>query len=128
MEEEKKGFVIKDRRIFDETGAVRQEEEKREERKEKEEPKGEPRQEERYVEVNFTNFLLSLSSSAFYHFGDFPDPNTGKTQKNLPAAKQIIDTLAMLKTKTTGNLERNEEELLDHLLYELRMRFVKEAS
>ena len=48
-----------------------------------------------------------------YHFGDFPDPVTKKGQRNLPAAKQTIDILSILKTKTEGNLDEDEKQLFD---------------
>ena len=79
-------------------------------------------------EVNFASFIFSLSTTAMYHFGDFPDPGTQESRKNLPAAKQTIDILSILKTKTEGNLSKDEQELLDGLLYELRMRFVMEMK
>src|SRR3989304_8770827 len=145
MEEKKKGFVIKDKRIFDESGTARAEErpvaeteEKTTEEKTTEEKTLEDRQEngrqgekgedEYQPEVNFYNFLISLSTSAFFHLGDFPDPATNKAEKNIPAAKQVIDTLSMLKVKTEGNLDQNEKNLLEGILYELRMRYVKEKG
>ena len=140
MEEEKKekGFVIKDRRHFDESGSVRKEEVKAEETKP--EVKGEetglpaeeaaaPETEEAPLpEMNFAGFLFSLSTTAMYHFGDFPDPVTKEGRRNLPAAKQTIDILSILKTKTEGNLDEREKEMLDGILYELRMRYVKEMT
>ena len=63
-----------------------------------------------------------------YHFGDFPDPVTNKSVRNLPAAKHTIDTIGMLKSKTEGNLDDNEKNLMDGILFELRMRYVKEAG
>jgi hypothetical protein len=79
-------------------------------------------------EINFPTFLLSLHTSVLFHFGDFQDPATGKTARNLPAAKQTIDILAMLKEKTEGNLDKDEQNLLDGILYELRMRYMKESE
>ncbi|MCX5843449.1 MAG: DUF1844 domain-containing protein [Deltaproteobacteria bacterium] len=134
MEDEKKekGFVIKDKRIFDESGEARKEELKREEALTEDRPKEKKREEtvrEEYVpEVTFSNFILSLSTTVLYHFGDFPDPATNKAEKNLTAAKQTIDMLNMLKNKTVGNLDNNEKELLDGILYELMMRYVKEKA
>lgn len=140
MEEEKKGFVIKDKRIFDESGTARAEErpvaeteEKSTEEKTLEDRQENGRQEEKgkdeyQPEVNFYNFLISLSTSAFFHLGDFPDPATNKAEKNIPAAKQVIDTLSMLKVKTEGNLDQNEKDFLEGILYELRMRYVKEKG
>ncbi len=137
MEEEKKekGFVIKDKRIFDETGETRREELKKEEpatEKPEEKPVEKESQkidEEEYMpEVTFSSFVLSLSASVMYHFGDYPDPVTKKAEKNLAAAKQTIDMLSMLKTKTRGNLDTNEQDLLDGIMYELMMRYVKEKA
>ena len=56
------------------------------------------------------------------------DPATGKKDKNLPLAKQTIDMLSMLQEKTSGNLATEEAELMKHILYDLRMRFVKEKG
>ena len=134
MEDEKKekGFVIKDKRIFDESGEARKEELKKEEASAEDRPQEKKREEtlrEEYVpEVTFSNFVLSLSTTVLYHFGDFPDPVTNKAEKNLTAAKQTIDMLNMLKNKTVGNLDNNEKELLDGILYELMMRYVKEKA
>jgi hypothetical protein len=88
----------------------------------------EPPTEEYLPEMNFANFVLSLSTTAMYHFGDFPDPVSRKAEKNLIAAKQTIDILGLLQTKTEGNLDENEKSLLDGLLFELRMRYVKEKG
>ncbi len=141
MEDEKKGkgFVIKDRRHFDESGSVRGEdalpvEEKKAEVRPEEAGNGaegedvSERGETPLPEINFASFIFSLSTTAMYHFGDFPDPVTKESRKNLTAAKQTIDLLSILKTKTEGNLTADEQQLLDGILYELRMRFVKEKS
>lgn len=141
-----KGFVIRDRRHFDESGEVRQESEsppeevKPAEASTKEQsppeqagddtlqdlPEEDP---EGYLpEVNFMNLILSLSTTAMFHFGDFPDPTSGKAAKNLAAAKHTIDTIGMLKSKTEGNLDDNEKTLIEAVLFELRMRYVKEGS
>lgn len=135
MEEKKKdsGFVVKDKRLFGEDAQPRPQDDQpspAEEKKEKsaEKPKEAPKQEDDYPPINFANFVLSLSTSALYHFGDFPDPEGGKTEKNLPAVKQTIDILDMLHEKTKGNLDENESQLIDGVLYELKMRFVKEKS
>ena len=45
--------------------------------------------------------------------------------KNLPLARQTIDTLEMLEEKTRGNLDEQEAKLLESVLYELRMDFVR---
>ena len=135
MEEEKKdsGFVVKDERLFDESGKERPQEEVQsstaeEKPKVQESSPTEPKHESDYPQVTFTNFVLSLSTSALFHFGDFPDHEGGKTEKNLPAAKQTIDILDMLNEKTKRNLNENENNLIQGALYELKMRYVKEKA
>jgi hypothetical protein len=79
-------------------------------------------------DLSFTTFVISLASSAAIHFGDLPDPNTGEPpEMNLEGASQMIDILALLEEKTRGNLTMEERQVLEQVLYELRLRFV-EAS
>jgi hypothetical protein len=77
-------------------------------------------------EVTFLGFVLSLAHTAAFHFGDVADPVTGQQgEVNLSAAQQIIDILALLEEKTRGNLTAEERQVLEQLVYELRMRFVE---
>jgi hypothetical protein len=76
--------------------------------------------------INFASFVLSLVHTAAVHFGDVGDPVTGEHHApNLPLAQQMIDILAMLEEKTRGNLSAEERQLIDQVLYELRLRFVE---
>lgn len=76
--------------------------------------------------IDFSTFVLSLSTSALYHLGLVEDPQTGERgAPELGLASQTIDTLALLQEKTQGNLDDEEERMLQSLLYELRMRFVE---
>ena len=129
--EEKKGFTIRDRRSSGQPP---------------ESPKGDPPQAESapvqekkadgegrepvtdLPEISFSSFVLSLSTSALVHLGEVPDPVTRKQDKLLPLAKQTIDMLGMLRDKTKGNLTPDEEQLLDHLLADLRWRYIREAK
>jgi hypothetical protein len=79
-------------------------------------------------QIDFSTFIMSLTSSAFYHLGDIADPETGKTETNLPAVQQTIDMLLMLKEKTLGNLNEEEAKLLEQLIYELQMKFVAKSK
>jgi hypothetical protein len=79
-------------------------------------------------QIDFSTFIMSLTSSAFYHLGDIADPETGKTETNLPAVQQTIDMLLMLKDKTQGNLNEEEAKLLEQLIYELQMKFVAKSK
>lgn len=76
--------------------------------------------------ISFAAFVLSLAHTAAVHFGDIPDPVSGASSApNLAAARQMIDILSLLDVKTRGNLSAEERQLLDQLLYELRLRFVE---
>lgn len=127
MAEEEKGFVLKDKRSFDEKGDLK--EEKTEESPKKEEAKAEPRQQETQrgplPEVNFNSLIFSLSSSALLHLGEIADPQTGEKKADLDLAKHTIDILAMLKEKTAGNLTEEEGKFLESILTDLRWRYVR---
>jgi hypothetical protein len=78
--------------------------------------------------IDFYTFCLSLGSSAFVHLGDVPHPEGGDTRPDLPLAKQTIDVLAMLQEKTKGNLTPEEDGFLDHLLVDLKLRYVQRSA
>ena len=130
--EQRRGFQVKDRRRFSETGEARGEGEP-----------GSPVQpsadtptsagaapasaSEPPVDapVTFSSFLLGLSTQALLLLGEIPDPTTHALVRDLPAAKQVIDILGILRDKTRNNLEPGEQSLLDYVLYDLRMRYVE---
>jgi hypothetical protein len=75
--------------------------------------------------VTFVGFVLSLAHTAAFHFGDVPDPATGQPGTvNLAAAQQLIEILALLEEKTRGNLTAEERQLMEQIVYELRLRFI----
>jgi hypothetical protein len=138
--EEKKDFVVKDRRIFAEENLDEGE------KKEKEAPAAEQEKEAetteanekpdvgdqepplQFPEINFATFVASLNASALLQLGAIEDPTTGTKNKNLPMAKQTIDILSMMQEKTAGNLSEEEENLLKNILYDLRLMYVKEKQ
>ncbi len=74
--------------------------------------------------ADFSFFITTLSLQASIFLGQIPNPATNKKELNLTQAKFIIDTLGLLKDKTAGNLTAEEDNLLENLLYELRMQYV----
>jgi len=76
-------------------------------------------------EVTFTSLALSLNTTALYHLGELAHPETGERNVDLELVKHTIDTLILLGDKTKGNLDRDENELLTTILYDLKMRYVK---
>src|SRR5262245_53672210 len=76
--------------------------------------------------ADFAGLALSLATSALFHLGMLPDPETGQPgPKNLGLARHSIDTLELLEDKTRGNLTPEESELLANLLTELRVHYVE---
>jgi hypothetical protein len=75
--------------------------------------------------IDFSNFILSLNTSALIHMGDIPDPQSRERIYDIQSAKQTIDILELLKTKTEGNLDPEEFKLLDDVIYDLRLKYVK---
>ena len=76
--------------------------------------------------INFPSFVLSLAATAAVHFGDRLEPGTAEAGPvDLEAAGQMIDILALLEEKTRGNLTAEEQQLLETILYELRLRFIE---
>jgi hypothetical protein len=149
MSEDKKDFVVKDRRRFSqesregeakdehsEAGAAQEEESQaspsgEQSGKSEARKKADAREEMEQTllpEINFATFVVSLNASALLHLGAIEDPATGKSEKNLPMAKQTIDILCMLEQKTVGNLTKDEENLLKNILYDLRIIYVKESG
>jgi Domain of unknown function (DUF1844) len=80
-------------------------------------------------DLSFTAFILSLATTAAIHFGDMADPQTGEQGAvNLEGAGHMIEILTLLQEKTRGNLTAEERQVLEQLLYELRIRFVQATS
>lgn len=75
--------------------------------------------------LDFTTFVLSVSSAAFMGLGLAAKPGAAKPEIDLNLASQNIDLLDLLKEKTKNNLSPQEQKLLDNLLFETRMRFVE---
>ena len=74
--------------------------------------------------IDFATFVMSLAASALINLGEHED-DQGKHQVNLPLARQSIEILGMLREKTRGNLTEEEQSTLEHVLYDLRLRFLK---
>ena len=138
--EEKKDFVVKDRRIFAEENLDDRDKEEREAPAAEEKTEAETKEADekpdagdqepplQFPEINFATFVASLNASALLQLGAIDDPTTGTKNKNLPMAKQTIDILSMMQEKTEGNLSEEEENLLKNILYDLRLMYVKEKQ
>lgn len=150
-EEKDKGFKVQDRRRFSPEGEARPDQEKSEEKPEpapagpaaSDEPKSGANQSGANQtaddfstagahgaepEINFVTFMVGLSTEALAALGEMADPATGKHSRDLRAAQQLIDIIAMLGEKTRGNLDANEQSLIQAILFDLRMKYVELAK
>lgn len=143
MAEEDSRFKVADRRKFTEDGQLRDSVEKAPEGGDS--PSGAPGaargrdkvsdstsppvvgQDSRDPKMDFRTLVLSLTTTALLQMGLAPNPATQKVEKDLPAARQTIDILEILKDKTRGNLNPEETQLLDRCLHDLKMSFVQSS-
>lgn len=75
-------------------------------------------------EMTFEKFAASIYMTALMQLGLAAPPGE-KPAVDLIGARQTIDTLAILQEKTKGNLTPAEENMLQNLLYELRMAYLE---
>jgi hypothetical protein len=146
-ENETKGFKVTDRRKFTSEGEPRSEsdaasrpeppqEEKptkqeakpRADTAEKKEPDSSGANVEPPPEVQLVDLIHMLATNALVMLGDSQDPGSGERAENLQGAQVMIAFLILLQEKTKGNLDKEEEKILDDMLYDLRMRFLAKAN
>jgi hypothetical protein len=87
-----------------------------------------PESDEALPPLDFTTFVLSLSTTVLASLGEIGAPDGSRAEKNLPLARQTIDLLVLLSDKTKGNLTGEEERLLNQVLLDLRMKFVQASG
>lgn len=144
MAEEDSGFRVADRRKFTEDGELRDSAKEAasgpaspagasgagqgQERAGESDPSTIGGQDSRESRMDFPTLVVSLTTTAMLQMGLVPNPATQKVEKNLPAARQTIDILEILKDKTQGNLKPDEAQLLDRCLHDLKMSFVQSSQ
>lgn len=136
-EQEEQGFRVTDKRGFNEDGepvptkpqatvkegetpAAEKASAKEEKPPEKETPPRPP--------IDFPSYILSYYTQGCVLLGEVPNPYTNKKEEDLEAAKHTVDILSMLEQKTKGNLSKEEQQLLESVLYELRMKYMAKTN
>jgi len=79
-------------------------------------------------EPDFSFFVSTLAMQISIFLGEIPNPVNNQKEENLPQAKFIIDTLDMLKIKTKGNLTQEEENLIENILYNLKILYLEKTK
>ena len=129
-DDQPKGFQVKDRRRFTESGEVREEaagDERAEESPQAIPPPVPPPAADAAREPLGEQGEITLSNQALMYLGEIPNPVTGQPETDLTAVRELIDIISMLQEKTRGNLDPAEARLFEKVLYDLRMRFVEKA-
>jgi hypothetical protein len=135
-EQEDQGFRVTDKRLFSETGEPRRDAaEPSREKQSEPEPKARPTQaagegpEEREAgTIDFPSYVLSYYTQGLVLLGEVPNPYTQRKEEDTEAARHTIDILALLQEKTRGNLTAEEGQLLESVLYELRLKYMAKTD
>jgi len=134
-EQDSQGFTVKDKRAFREDGEVRKEAEAPQAPAGDEKfkvvdsaPPGEEAAPGTGAQIDFPSYILSYYTQGLVLMGEVPNPYTNKKEEDLEAARHTVDILSMLQVKTKGNLSREEDQLLDSVLYELRMKYMARTN
>lgn len=136
-DQEESGFRVTDKRSFREDGEPREtappadggaEAASGQKSEEKNPPAAEEIPPGTGARIDFPSYILSYYTQGLVLLGEVPNPYTNKKEEDSEAAHHTIDILSMLREKTKGNLSREEEQLMDSVLYELRMKFMAKTS
>jgi hypothetical protein len=134
---ESEGFKVTDKRSFREDGGPREEEPG------KEPPKEPPSEPFKVVDdagaateappgtgarIDFPSYILSYYTQGLVLLGEVPNPYTNQKEEDVDGARHTVEILSMLQEKTKGNLSKEEEQLLEGVLYELRMKFMAKTN
>jgi hypothetical protein len=132
--EEQQSFRVTDKRGFSEEGDVRAPENeapvnaKADSASPVPEEKSAEREAPPRPPIDFPSYILSYYTQGLVLLGEVPNPYTNKKEEDVDAARHTVDILSMLQQKTKGNLSKDEEQLLDSVLYELRIKFMAKTN
>jgi hypothetical protein len=90
--------------------------------------KKEEKKAEELEKATFASIVVRMATGAYISLGLAEDPITGKKNKDLEISKYLIDSLRILKEKTKGNLDKEEEGYLNNLIQDLELKYVKEKE
>ncbi len=135
-EQESEGFKVTDKRMFREESEAKPAEAAAEAANERVPGQEDNVARERADEIppgtgakiDFPSYVLSYYTQGLVLLGEVPNPYTNKKEEDMEAARHTIDILSMLEEKTKGNLGREEAQLLESVLYELRIKFMAKTN
>jgi hypothetical protein len=131
-EQDEPAFRVTDRRLFGEEGETRKPDPEPEKQAPAAAAERAPSPEAALpgdeMTIDFPSYILGYYTQGLVLLGDVPNPYTNKQEEDLQGAKHIVDLVGMLAEKTKGNLSPEEVQLLESVLYELRMRFMAKTN
>jgi hypothetical protein len=78
--------------------------------------------------LDFSSIVFPFYSQALLKLGLLGDADKSEPEVNLDLARRLIDILDLLKNRTRGNLQADEERSLDSCLQQLRMRYLEKSK
>jgi hypothetical protein len=91
----------------------------------KKKEKEEEEKREKIEKATFISIVMRMATGAYISLGLVADPTTGKKNMDLELSKYLIDSLRILKEKTEGNLDKEEEGYLNNIIQDLELKYVK---
>ncbi|MEI6846251.1 MAG: DUF1844 domain-containing protein [Candidatus Firestonebacteria bacterium] len=85
-------------------------------------------EEKEIFKIMFMQLLYSLQNAAVMQLGKIVNPMTNKIEKSLDQAKGTIEMLRTLKAKTAGNLDKDEQGMLEQILLTLQLNYADEVE
>jgi hypothetical protein len=134
-EQEEQSFKVTDKRGFQEenepivpevsenTGAKPTSETSSKKEERALEPEGSPK-----PPIDFHSYIISYYMQGMVLLGEVPNPYTDKKEEDIEAARHMIDILSMLEQKTKGNLSKEEQQFLESVIYELRIKYMAKTN
>lgn len=79
-------------------------------------------------ERTLVGLFMMLASIAVTGLEGVTDPSTGRTERDPQQAAELIDTLILLREKTEGHRTAEETQMLEGLIYDLQLRYVRATT
>jgi hypothetical protein len=76
----------------------------------------------------FTHLVAMFETLALQQLGKLVSPITGNVERDLRQAQITIDMLVMIREKTAGNLQPEEQRIINAVLTELQMNYLDESK
>jgi len=78
--------------------------------------------------LDFSSLIFPFYTQALMKLGLMENPQTNQMEENLDYARRLIDLLDLLKDRTKGNLQPEEENFLEAVLSQLKMHYLNKTQ